>query len=136
MTLALGIGAVTSIFSLLRGVILDPLPYPDPSALIRVFTSRGNVPSFPVTPWSFTEYRRSARSVDVAVYTRQDLQLAADNRPERLRSLRVSAEYFRVIGMLTVARTLVHPWPRSATIRASSSSAIACGVIDSVPIPA
>ena len=99
LTLALGIGAVTSIFSLLRGVILDPLPYPNPSALIRVFTTRGNVPSFPVTPWSFTQYRRGARSVDVAVYTRRDLQLAADNRPERLRSLRVSAEYFRVIGM-------------------------------------
>jgi predicted permease len=99
VTLALGIGAVTSIFSLLRGVILDPLPYRDPAALVRVFTSRGNVPSFPVTPWGFTEYRRSARSVDVAVYTRQDLQLAADNRPERLRSLRISAEYFRVVGM-------------------------------------
>ena len=100
VTLALGIGAVTSIFSLLRAVILDPLPYRDPAALVRVFTSREHVPAFPVSPWSFTEYRRNAHSVDVAVYFRQDLQLAADNRPERLRALRISAEYFQVIGMM------------------------------------
>ena len=109
VTLALGIGAVTSIFSLLRAVILDPLPYRDPAALVRYFTSRENVPSFPISPWGFTEYRRNARSVDVAAYFRQDLQLAADNRPERLRALRISAEYFQVIGMLpAIGRPFTH----------------------------
>ncbi len=98
LTLGLGIGATTAIFSLVRGVILDPLPYPDPSALVRVFEWNRSTPSFPVSPWSFVEYRRLARAVDLAVYTREDLQLAGDGRPERLRAMQVSAEYFRVLG--------------------------------------
>jgi predicted permease len=98
LTLALGIGATTAIFSLLRGVVLDPLPYPNPTALVRVFEWNRSTPSFPVSPWSFVEYRRLARALDLAVYTREDLQLAGDGRPERLRAMQVSAEYFRVLG--------------------------------------
>ena len=73
-----------------------------PAALVRVFNTSPSQPTFPLTPWNFVAYRREARAVDLAVYVREDLQLAAGGRAERLRSLRVSAEYCRVLGVLPV----------------------------------
>jgi predicted permease len=99
-TLAIGIGATTTIFSLLRGVLLTPLPYAEPDRLVRVYESTPGTPTFPVTPYSLLFYRHEARTLaGIAGFTREDLQLAIDDRPERLRGLLVSSNYFAVLGV-------------------------------------
>ena len=100
LTLALAIGANTAVFSLLEGVLLRPLPYPAPDRLVRIFQRSEHFPHFPVSPLDFVDYRRETRAFsDLACYTREDLQLTAEDRPERMRALRVSPSYFDVLGV-------------------------------------
>ena len=99
LTLALGIGANTAIFSVVHGVLLKPLPYPDPDRLIRVFEEAPpDVPEFPVSPGNFLDYRAQTRAFEaLAAYERNDLQLGGD-RPEQLRGMRVTSGFFRLLG--------------------------------------
>jgi predicted permease len=99
VTLALGIGATTAIFSLLNGVLLAPLPYPEPGRLVRVYESSPQFPTFPVRKYSLLFYRHDNRTLEgIAGFTREDLQLSLEDRPERLRGLQVSSNYFTVLG--------------------------------------
>ena len=99
LTLALGIGANTAIFSVVHGVLVKPLPYSAPDALIRVFEeSPPDTPEFPVSPATFLEFRANTRAFDaLAAYERNDLQLGGD-RPEQLRAMRVTAGFFKLLG--------------------------------------
>jgi predicted permease len=99
LTLALGVGANTAIFSVVHGVLLKPLPYPEPDRLIRVFEeSPPDVPEFPVSPGGFLDLRRETRAfASLAAYQRGDLQLGGE-RPEQLRGMRVTADYFQLLG--------------------------------------
>src|SRR5262245_31525016 len=84
LTLALGIGANTAIFSVVYGILFKPLPYPEPDRLVRVFDSSERFSKFPVAPGNFLDYRAHNSSFsDFAIYYRSDLQLAAEARPER-----------------------------------------------------
>src|SRR5512132_1267943 len=99
MTLALGIGANAAIFSVVNGVLLKPLPYPQPEQLVRVFESSRSQPRFPLSPGDFLDYRDQNTSLDhLALYTQSDLELAMGDRPEQLSALRVSADFFATLG--------------------------------------
>ncbi len=99
LTLALGVGANTAIFSVVHGVLVKPLPYDDPDALLRVFEELPpTTPEFPVSPATFLEFRSNARAFDaLAAFERNDLQLGGE-RPERLRGMRVTAGFFALLG--------------------------------------
>jgi predicted permease len=100
LTLAIGIGATATIFSLLDGVLLSPLPYPAPDRLVRIYESVPDAPTFPVRKYTLLSYRHDNRTLDgLAGFTRADLQLSLEDRPEALRGLQVSANYFTVLGM-------------------------------------
>ena len=104
LTLGLGIGTVTTIFSILDAAVLRPLPYRDPDALMTVaITRREGAGSPEIFPWSspkFVSLRRHARSFEsVAAYSRIDLNLTGVAEPERLVAEIVSASYFPTLGV-------------------------------------
>jgi putative ABC transport system permease protein len=89
LTLALGIGANTAIFSVVNGVILRPLGYPQPDRLMFItsrFPSLG-FDQFWVSPpeyFEFTEWNRSFSRV--GAFTTGELNLSANDRPRRVRT--------------------------------------------------
>jgi putative ABC transport system permease protein len=98
-TLAVAIGANTAIFSAVQGVLLSPLPYPDPDRLVRLFEEAPRTPHFPVAPADFRDYRAELRTFEgLAAYVRTDLQLGDFGRPEQLRGMQVSSGFFSLLG--------------------------------------
>ncbi|HVE78695.1 MAG TPA: ABC transporter permease [Gemmatimonadaceae bacterium] len=109
VTLALGIGANTAIFSIVNGVLLRPLPYADPGRLVRVWPAVGpEQNAFSVL--NFLDWREQAtRSFSgMAAATGQTLNLTGEGEPERLRGAQVTANMFDVLGTrAVVGRTFV-----------------------------
>jgi putative ABC transport system permease protein len=104
LTLGLGIGTVTTIFSILDAAVLRPLPYREPDALMTVAITHQQGQAAPETfPWSspkFASLRKNARSFDsVAGHARLDLNLTGVAEPERLVAEMVSASYFPTLGV-------------------------------------
>src|SRR6267154_114634 len=100
LTLALGIGANTAIFSVVYGVLLKPLPYREPEQLIRVFESSTGQPKFPMSAGDFQDSReQNSTLAGLALYTRLDLELSMDDKPELLSALRVTSGFFDVLGV-------------------------------------
>jgi putative ABC transport system permease protein len=99
LTLALSIGANAAIFSAVQGVLIAPLPYPDPDRLVRLFEENPTTPHFPMSPLDFRDYRAELQTFDgIAAYMRGDLQLGDVQRPEHLRGMQVSAGFFGILG--------------------------------------
>lgn len=101
-TLALGIGANTAIFSVVNGIILQPLGYRQPD---RLFTIQELVPSlrspaFPVNARHFMEWRRQCRSFErLSAVGGLTLNLTGSGEPERIEGARVSADFFKTLGV-------------------------------------
>jgi predicted permease len=99
LTLAVSIGANAAIFSAVQGVLVAPLPYPDPDRLVRLFEESATTPHFPVAPADFRDYRAELRTIDgLAAYFRADLQLGDPAQPEHLRGMQASAGFFTLLG--------------------------------------
>jgi len=99
LTLALGVGANSAIFSVINGILLKPLPYQSPERLMRVFETSPAFPKFPTSPANFLDYREQNQVFeDYATFSRSDLQLAEGDQPERLTAMLVSEGFFRVLG--------------------------------------
>ena len=98
--LAIGIGANTAIFSVVNGVLLQPLSYPHPERLVRICrefpSGMGCAQSIP----KFMAWRRAGAFDSVAAYdfAGPGLNLSGGDRPQQVRGIHVSADYFRVFG--------------------------------------
>ena len=100
VTLALGIGANTAIFSVVNGVLLKPLPYREPDQLIRVFERSERQPRFPMAQGNFQDYRDQNTTLSgLALYTRHDMEFSQGDKPERLAALGVTAGFFELLGV-------------------------------------
>ena len=106
VALALGIGATTTIFSVANGVLIEPLPYPDPDRLIRLIDSNPTLgfPRFATSPPDFRDWREQSRSFESLVTsTRASLNLTGDREPERIDAAAVSAGFFETLGLPLLA---------------------------------
>jgi putative ABC transport system permease protein len=102
LTLALGIGANTAIFSVVNAVLLRPLAYADPDHLVSLtssYASRGEV-NVPVSAPEFNDYRREVSALkDVAAAWLIDINVTGHGAPERLSAAGVSSNFFSVLGV-------------------------------------
>jgi putative ABC transport system permease protein len=100
LTLALGIGANTAIFSVFRGVVLAPLQYRDPNRLVAVFQSNPHSPRASLSGLDFQDWRRTATSFEQMAGIRwHDVNLTGPGTPERLTGYAVSSGLFQTLGV-------------------------------------
>src|SRR5487761_387695 len=101
ITLALGIGANTAVFSIVYGVIFRPLPYPQPQQIVQLTeSSPGGTDEEDVTyeELQFLEQHSSAFQY-LAGCTFQGYNLSVGNKTERVKGQPVSTDYFHVLGI-------------------------------------
>jgi putative ABC transport system permease protein len=111
LTLGLGIGATSSVFSVVNAVLLRPLPYRDPDRLVRVWQSlpsAGDRDS-PTSAANFTDWKERSRVfTDMAAFDRRPFNLTGGERPERLMGASVTPNLFQLLGVQAeLGRTLV-----------------------------
>jgi putative ABC transport system permease protein len=102
IALALGIGANSAIFSVVSGVLLNPLPYPEPDRLTVVMMKNptAGFPRFSVSLADFEDLRRQNRSFQgLVAYAGRRFNLTGSDRPEALRGAGVSADFFHTLKM-------------------------------------
>jgi len=99
LTLALGIGANTAIFSVVNAVLLRPLPYPEPDRLVELFTQGRQEGRFSLSYPDAQEIRGLSRTfAGVAPYTTQRYNFATGAEPREVRAALASDDLFRVMG--------------------------------------
>jgi putative ABC transport system permease protein len=106
LTLALGVGANTAVFSVVHGVLLRPLPYPDADRLVEVFEDNsraGGGPFFRVSLLNYLSWVEHARSFDaLAAFNGRDFTLTGHGDPERILGSAVTASLFKVLGIAPI----------------------------------
>jgi len=105
LTLALGIGANTAIFSVVHGVILKPLPYPDAARLVFITSQFPNLGfnQFWVSAPEFIEFRERNQSfADVGAYRSGAVNLGTQDQPRRVVSAVVTSELMPVLGVAPI----------------------------------
>src|ERR1041384_5765860 len=102
VTLALGIGANTAIFSLVNSILLRPLPFREPDRVVRLLQAspKLGLATWGVSQADFAAYRDQNRSFEsVAIYHSSVVNLTGDGDPERLPMTSVTAGFFKVFGV-------------------------------------
>ena len=100
LTLALGIGANTAIFSVVNGVLLNPLPYPHPEQIVSIFTKMPNFNNASISYPNFEDWRRMNRTFSaMAAYRSSGFNLTGHGEPERLHGEMISAGFFEILGV-------------------------------------
>jgi len=102
LTLALGIGANTAIFSVVRSLLLAPLPFRTPDRLVMLWEAdrdnprRTSILSMP----NYADFRRSVKSFEeTGIFEYQSFNLSGEGEAERVPGLRVSSSSFRALGV-------------------------------------
>jgi len=110
ITLALGIGANTAIFSIVNGVLLNPLPYPEPDRLVALYSRTPDSPRWSISYPNFLDWVRDNRSFSaLAAYRGDDLNLTGIGEPERVTAEMISASFFPMLGVNPVIGRLFRP---------------------------
>ncbi len=103
LTLALGIGANTALFSVVNGVLLDPLAYPDAGQLAAIYGDSPGFAKAPINYLNFLDWQRVSHAFSsMAMYRNQDYNFTGSEQAERLSGFMVSADFFRTLGQAPV----------------------------------
>ena len=102
LTLAIGIGACTTVFSFINALLLGSLPYPEPDRLVLIWecdaddASRRMIVALPV----YEDWRREARSfAAMGIWEYRTFNVASDQEPEQVRGIRTTSSLFTVLGV-------------------------------------
>jgi putative ABC transport system permease protein len=99
LTLALGVGATTAIFSVVHAVLLSPLPFRDADRLVNVHIVGREGATFPLPDADFIAWRSQNRTADaVAIFDIEGATLTGDGPPERVAAAFISDRFFDVLG--------------------------------------
>ena len=111
LTLALGIGACTAIFSVVNTVLLRPLDYPDADRLVIIReTQLPKFPEFSVSPPNFIDWQKQTKSYEhLVAATSASLNLTGEGEPQRLVGVKVTARYFDVYGVKPILGRMLLP---------------------------
>ena len=102
LTLALGIGANALVFSVVRGVLLAPLPFAEPQQLVAVWETQPGNDTRGAVPANFLDWREAGSFESLAAYNRKRRVLSGD-QPERITLATVSANFFDVLRVRPLA---------------------------------
>ncbi len=100
LTLALGIGANTAIFSVVNGVLLNPLPYPHPNQLVQIAELYPRIGEISISYPNFLDWVRDNHTFQsLAAYRTNNFSLTGAGQPERVKGVLVSASFFPLLGV-------------------------------------
>jgi predicted permease len=100
LTLALGIGANTAIFSVVNGVLLNPLPFPNAKRIVSMFQKKQNFDNGSISYPNFLDWQRDNRTFEsMAAYRWADGTISGVGEPENVKAQRVSATFFPILGV-------------------------------------
>jgi putative ABC transport system permease protein len=104
LSLALGIGGTTAIFSVFDTVLLRPLPYADPDRLVAVWASSTRTERGGLSPGDFVDFRRESRSFEgMAAIRNASMSLTGGGDPEQVRVNSVSGNFLTLLGARAIA---------------------------------
>ena len=99
-TLALGIGANTALFSVVNGVLLNPLPYPHPEQLVILFGKTKEFEHASVSYPNYLDWEKQSHSFSsMAAFRGENFNVTNQDEPERLQGYMVSATFFSTLGV-------------------------------------
>ena len=100
LTLALGIGANTALFSIVNGVLLKPLPYPHPERLVTLHESKPNFPTGSISYPNFRDWEKNNHTFSAMAIARgSDFGLTGRGDAERVRAEFISSNFFDILGV-------------------------------------
>jgi putative ABC transport system permease protein len=100
LTLALGIGANTALFSVINAVFLNPLPFPEPERVVSLYETYEPGKTTAVSYPNLQDWREQNSVLEgMAAYVEGAFNLRVGDSPQRLQGLRVEANYFDVLGV-------------------------------------
>ncbi len=100
ITLILGIGANSAVFSIVNAVLLRPLPYSEPERLARVFNRYTEAPEVGLSEQEVREYPENVPAIEtLAPYIPVDVNLTGGDEPERVEAVFASDELLRLLGV-------------------------------------
>ena len=110
LTLALGIGANTALFSIVNGVLLNPLPYPRPSELVTVHASKPNFDTGSISYPNFRDWQRDNQTLAaLAIHRVYSFILTGRGEAESIPAKFVSSDFFQILGVKPVLGRLFAP---------------------------
>jgi predicted permease len=103
LTLTLGIGANTAIFSVVSGVLLNPLPYPHPDQLVTLHESKPNFERGSVSYPNFRDWQKDNHTFSgMAIYRNYAFSLTGRGDAEQVQSQLISSDFFQLLGVTPV----------------------------------
>jgi predicted permease len=107
VTLALAIGANTALFSVVNGVLLNPLPYPHPEELVRLHESKVNFATGSISYPNFRDWQRENRTFAAMALSRgSSVNLTGIGEPERINIQFLTSDFFSILGVKPVSGRL------------------------------
>jgi putative ABC transport system permease protein len=110
LTLALGIGANTALFSVVNGVLLNPLPFQEPDQLVELYTKTPSFDQSSITYPNFLDWRENNRSFSsLSAFRSDNFNLTGSGEAERLHGHMISADFFSTLGLQPVLGRAFRP---------------------------